>query len=163
MRKVFLVLFVVLTIITANAQKTNELLTNHDGYWFLYSERIEQFSNGEYLAKDTYYDDNSFIVVGFERDGEYNYVVSKDFPQIYTTKWTLINDKQIELCSPEEDVKDIVELTTNSLIVRYYEEFGNRKTAKISTYCFPDKRLSEKEALRLNAEGVKEMNGFTKF
>lgn len=159
-----LILFICLSSLNSFAQDVYSALTAHDGYWLLYSERVEQNNNGEYLAKEIYVPENSMDAVMFDTNGQYNMISAINGFSQAEYKWKLIDDKQIKLVDDNGSsiLLDIMEISDNILRLKITEDHGNDlKMVKISTYCFPDTRLSAEETNQENQKGVFEINGFS--
>lgn len=166
MTKKYLLALTVFVCLSINsfAQSVYSSLTDHDGYWLLYSERVEQFNNGEYLAKEVYMPENSVNAIMFDLDGQCNTISAADGFSQSESNWKLIDDKQIKLWDEKGNsaLFDIMEISDKVLKLRIMEDRGNGLLmAKISTYCFPDNRLSEEEAEQKNQRGVFKIEGFT--
>lgn len=166
MKQFFLVLtFFTIFLGESFAQDVYSKLTAHDGYWYWYSEREEQFVNGEYLARETYWSDEDLDVVMFDRNGQYN---AMNFRKGYELecRWEMIEDKQIKLFDGDKKsdfsmLFDIVEISDNKLVLKVSTKIDGTELVKYQIFCFPDNRLSEKEADSKNKRGVFKIDGFS--
>ena len=164
MKKILLALLLpFLGVANLSAQDTRMLLTQHEGYWLTYSERIEQLYQGVYVAQETYYSNDGYTSILLNENGDYNWVETY---QVNTAKWRLVSDSELQVYDPDTGVEltyTIAELTESRLVLSQHLVADDLEQYKITTYCRSDCRLSEDEVEQLNGQGAFEIDGFTDY